>query len=354
MSHTITMENKSQWVFLVFLLHILSGHIVSSIAEKPEFNSKLRNWNWNRSPSISNATESEVLVTLGQTAYLHCVVGYLGDRQVSWIRTQGIRVLAIGKVRYTQDTRFTPLHDDGNDLFALKIQETRLSDAGLYECQVSYHEDEEKLKMSVRLIVLDSFAIIKGSAERHVKEGSQLSLFCAIEDSSGPPNYVFWYRDDHVVNYSDEMGIQILTDPDQIQDQLIKSTQIRSKHDNSSQNSATITLHLTSGPEIVSSLLIQTVKPRDAGTYTCAPSNARNYSVVVHVIKGENLAMQRQENEKKDIPVVQKNQASSDVRLEPSFLSIIQSFLVVIFGYIQILWTTTRPNSSRETILNRR
>ena len=70
------------------------------------------------------------------------------------------------------------------------------------------------------------------------------------------------------------------------QDQLIKSTQIRSKHDNSSQNSATITLHLTSGPEIVSSLLIQTVKPRDAGTYTCAPSNARNYSVVVHVIKG--------------------------------------------------------------------
>ena len=113
-----------------------------------------------------------------------------------------------------------------------------------------------------------------------------------------------------MVNYSDEMGIQILTDPDQIQvcifftvcillklfldidisiinqDQLIKSTQIRSKHDNSSQNSATITLHLTSGPEIVSSLLIQTVKPRDAGTYTCAPSNARNYSVVVHVIKG--------------------------------------------------------------------
>ena len=68
---------------------------------------------------------------------------------------------------------------------------------------------------------------------------------------------------------------------------------------------------------------------------------------------GENLAMQRQENEKKDIPVVQKNQASSDVRLEPSFLSIIQSFLVVIFGYIQILWTTTtRPNSSMRTILN--
>lgn len=64
-------------------------------------------------------------------------------------------MLAIGKVRYTQDTRFTPLHEEGNDVWALKIQETRMSDSGLYECQVSYHDDvEKKLKMPVRLIVL--------------------------------------------------------------------------------------------------------------------------------------------------------------------------------------------------------
>ena len=63
--------------------------------------------------------------------------------------------MAIGKVRYTQDTRFTPLHEEGNDVWALKIQETRMSDSGLYECQVSYHDDvEKKLKMPVRLIVL--------------------------------------------------------------------------------------------------------------------------------------------------------------------------------------------------------
>ena len=78
-------------------------------------------------------------------------------------------------------------------------------------------------------------------------------------------------------------------------------------------------------------------------------TNVKNYFIF---FSGENLAMQRQENEKQDIPVVQKNQASSDVRLEPSSFpsSIIQSFLVVIFGYIQILWTT-RPNSSMRTIL---
>ena len=37
---------------------------------------------------------------------------------------------------------------------------------------------------------------------------------------------------------------------------------------------------------VVSMLEIQMVMPDDAGTYTCAPSNARNHSAVVHVIQG--------------------------------------------------------------------
>ena len=75
--------------------------------------------------------------------------------QVSWIRTRDIRVLSIGRIRYTQDTRFTPLHEEGNDVWVLKVRETRMSDSGLYECQVSYHDDvEKKLKKPVKLLVL--------------------------------------------------------------------------------------------------------------------------------------------------------------------------------------------------------
>lgn len=63
--------------------------------------------------------------------------------------------MAIGKTRYTQDSRFTPLHEEGNDVWALKIQNTRFEDAGQYECQVSYHDDmEKKMKKPVRLVVL--------------------------------------------------------------------------------------------------------------------------------------------------------------------------------------------------------
>ena len=38
---------------------------------------------------------------------------------------------------------------------------------------------------------------------------------------------------------------------------------------------------------LVSTMDIFDVRLSDAGIYTCAPSNARNHSVIVHVVKGK-------------------------------------------------------------------
>ena len=84
------------------------------------------------------------------------------------MRSRDLRILAIGKIRYTQDTRFTPLNEEGNDVWVLKIRNARFSDSGHYECQVSYHDDMEmKLKMPVYLQVLGTYIIninYKGNA----------------------------------------------------------------------------------------------------------------------------------------------------------------------------------------------
>jgi hypothetical protein len=132
---------------------------------------------------------------------------------------------------------------------------------------------------------------------------------------AGPPSYVYWYRDDIVVNYSGRKGINIWTGDAVPKDKLdsededivnvtsstITSTSVsdflEKKEEvisGSGVTRETMTQRLKSRRRnrnrtlVVSMLQIQMVMPDDAGTYTCAPSNARNHSAVVHVIQGRN------------------------------------------------------------------
>ena len=65
------------------------------------------------------------------------------------------------------------------------------------------------LRMIHQTIISDSKARISGSRERHVQSGSRLTLSCRIEEYTGPPTYVFWYRNNEVINYSERKSILI-------------------------------------------------------------------------------------------------------------------------------------------------
>ena len=159
--------------------------------------------------------------------------------QVSWIRSRDLTILTIGTVRYTRDPRFTAIHGQGTENWGLKVTRIPqsysfnwtwfqivnpgLDDSGLYECQVSYHDDtEKKLKMPFNLQVLGEFyslnfsarlqsllsedgelseltisesrAYIVGSHDLYMKEASEVELRCKIEESPGPPAYIYWYK----------------------------------------------------------------------------------------------------------------------------------------------------------------
>lgn len=48
-----------------------------------------------------------------------------------------------------------PIHDEGSNVWILKLTNPQVQDSGEYECQVSYHEDvEKKLTMPISLTVL--------------------------------------------------------------------------------------------------------------------------------------------------------------------------------------------------------
>jgi hypothetical protein len=88
-----------------------------------------------------------------------------------------------------------------------------------------------------------------------VQTGSKLTLSCAVKSSSGDPDYVYWYRNEVVLNYSPHVKIEDTKSPD---DQ-----------------------------PLVSKLSVENVQRSHTGNYTCAPSNAQAASVMVHVVDGE-------------------------------------------------------------------
>jgi len=209
-------------------------------------------------PVLVDNNNTTVVTSVGQTVYLYCGVKN-SERAVSWIRSRDLSILTIGMVRYTRDPRFTAIHGHNMDNWGLKIVDPNLEDSGLYECQISYHDDtEKKLKMPFTLKVLESRAHIVGSHDLYMKEASQVELSCRIEDSPGPPAYIYWYKGDKVINYSSMEGIEVSL-----------STE---------KNNA------------ISTLIIKSASLSDSGNYTCAPANALPDSLILNVIKGENQA----------------------------------------------------------------
>lgn len=59
--------------------------------------------------------------------------------QVSWIRKQDYHLLTVGPTTYNTDDRFLVEHVRHLQNWGLLIKHVQLSDAGLYECQMSTH-----------------------------------------------------------------------------------------------------------------------------------------------------------------------------------------------------------------------
>lgn len=57
------------------------------------------------------------------------------------MRLRDINLLAINEVTNTKDNRIKAIHVPDTDLWSLRIQDTKLSDDGAYECQVTTKTD---------------------------------------------------------------------------------------------------------------------------------------------------------------------------------------------------------------------
>lgn len=203
-------------------------------------------------PSFDNNTVSNLTVQLGGTAFLHCKVRNLGERTISWIRRRDWHILTSGKFTYTNDERFQVLHSETTEEWTLQIKYVQKRDNGTYECQVSTGTGILSSFVNLHVVVPEAF--ILGNGEYHVDKGSTISLVCIIEKSPAPPQYVFWYHNEMMINYDTSRGgIAVQTEP---------------------------------GPKTHSRLVIRDARYTDSGNYTCMAANAEPASVYVFVSEG--------------------------------------------------------------------
>lgn len=213
-------------------------------------------------PLFDNNTVTNLTVQLGGNAFLHCRVRNLGERtfrsflQISWVRRRDWHILTSGMLTYTNDERFQVLHTEGSDDWTLQIKYVQRRDNGTYECQVSTGTGILSYFVNLHIVIPEAF--ILGNGEYHIEQGSTISLVCIIEKSPSPPQYVFWFHNEKMINYDTARGgITVQTEP---------------------------------GPKTHSRLTIREARLGDSGNYTCSASNTEAASIYVYVSEGDKMA----------------------------------------------------------------
>ncbi|XP_037790758.1 zwei Ig domain protein zig-8-like [Penaeus monodon] len=250
------------WLAVLITLLFLSGFqdtscVLANATENPQ-----RMWDPEKgsilgqgvgSFALENVTTTNQTVEVGSTVFLHCQVRNLADKQVSWIRRRDYHILTSGLHTYSKDERFTVVRPEDADDWALQIRFVQKRDEGAYECQVSTKTG--RYGYVVNLKVVTPKAVISGSSELHVQSGSTISLLCIIEGSLSPPQFIFWYHDNRMINYDQSRGdISVTIDHQEL---------------------------------ITSRLTINNASFKDSGNYTCSANNINPSSVNVYVSEGK-------------------------------------------------------------------
>ncbi|RLU20049.1 hypothetical protein DMN91_006655 [Ooceraea biroi] len=190
-----------------------------------------------------------VVAQTGGNALLPC--RFNGPGIVTWIRQghaknrKDRQLLTVGRSTHSKDTRFVVVNSpDWN----LMIKSVKHEDAGLYECQIQTEPVQQRF---VRLNITEAYSVIPGGPNLHVKQGSSLRLECQLMAATESPSYIFWFREERMINYDNEPGVRV---------ELKRNGSV---------------------------LVVEKVKLSHGANYTCSPSNAKPSCIMIHVIEEE-------------------------------------------------------------------
>ncbi|ODM97418.1 Contactin-3 [Orchesella cincta] len=226
---------------------------------------------------FENNTFMSTTVPIGDTAFLKCTVKNLGNRTISWIRRRDMHIITVDRIVYTNDERFNILHADGSEDWTLQIKFVQKRDNGTYFCDVSSGKGISSFGVHVFVVVPEAF--ILGNGEYHIQQGSTINLVCIVEKSPKPPEYIFWYHNERMINYGSTRDLSIQTE---------------------------------TGSKTQSRLIIENAQVSDSGNYTCETANAEPASTLVYISQGDKMAaIQRRKSDGSSATSVSASASSS-------------------------------------------
>jgi hypothetical protein len=142
-------------------------------------------------------TPMDYTVEVGHTAVLECAVSNLDDKKVIWRKASDSQPLTVGTQTFYNTERILVDHDPERNSWNLVIRQVRLSDNGVYECQVS--SKVRHLRHHVLLTVKEALTTplprpdIKITGSSFVEKNGQIYLICNATGLEHPPDDLDWF-----------------------------------------------------------------------------------------------------------------------------------------------------------------
>uniref|UniRef100_A0A1B0CDD2 Putative dual specificity protein kinase spla n=1 Tax=Lutzomyia longipalpis TaxID=7200 RepID=A0A1B0CDD2_LUTLO len=205
------------------------------------------------------ASQANVTVREGGTAYFNCKITYLADKMVSWVRrnpeTDELQLLTVGHHTYSADSRYSVDFEYPNN-WRLRIVTADRRDEGIYECQISTHPPRViQIYFYNRKSLLWTNKVYLSM--RNTTRWTQHSIsFALLRHVKMTTSMVHWVHGEALLNYdTNRGGISVRTD---LMDEGANST-----------------------------LSVAKLNKSDSGNYTCSIGPTQFFTTSVHVLNGK-------------------------------------------------------------------
>ncbi|XP_059163383.1 leucine-rich repeats and immunoglobulin-like domains protein 1 isoform X2 [Physella acuta] len=221
------------------------------------------------------ASPTSYTVDAGQVAKLECAVENLDDKQVIWRKTSDPNPLTVGEESFYNNDRIVVDHKLHSNNWDLVIRQVRLTDAGVYECQVStkYRNLRQQVLLTVREIPTNTTTVprphIQITGPQFVEKNGLIYLICNATGLEHTPDELDWFFNGNKLSTQENKKVTI-------------------------RNMVSIT-----SKTIASVLEIADAQIEDGGLYVCRTSNLQIISLRVSVLNADSFPVKRGNSDKK-------------------------------------------------------